>query len=146
MARFIEKVDEQGRRYIDDYFVYNTIVASLANGVSTTNQIQIEANSDFRWEKTSYFAALADAAQTDSGRVIPLVRVAVTDSGSGRNLQNTAVDINSIAGNAGLPFILPVTRIFTANSVVSFTFTNYSAATTYTNIGLSLIGYKRFYF
>lgn len=144
-ARYKVHTDAQGRQFLKDYFTYQTSVGALAASKTLSSQIAIEANSDFVWEKTSYFADLAGAVQTESSRVIPLVNVAITDSGSGRNLQNSAVPISSIAGHEGLPMVLPIGRIFEANATVSFAFTNFSAATTYTNVFLSLIGYKKFY-
>lgn len=138
--------DERGNiiaRYTEEYFTYNVSVTALAAGASLTGQIQIEASSDFIWLKTAYFADIAGGAQTDSSRVIPLVNVAITDGGSAKNLQNSPTPIASLAGTEGLPFNLSLGYTFAANSNVSFTFTNRSAATTYANVVLSLIGYRR---
>lgn len=136
--------DENGRRYIPDYFIYRTPPTSLAASASATAQISINAEGDFVLTKMSYAADVAGAAQTDSSRVIPLVNVSLTDSGSGRNLQNFPVPISTMAGSEGLPFNLPVPRVFKANSNLSITFTNSSAATTY-NVTLCLIGYNKLY-
>lgn len=131
--------------YTKDFYYYKAIVSTLAAAGSATSIINIEANSDFIWLKSAYFADVAGAAQTDSTRVIPLVRVAITDSGSGRQLQNLPIPIASMGGHEGLPLNLPVPREFQKNSNISITFTNYSAATTYANVELTLIGYKKFY-
>lgn len=128
-----------------DHFIYKVVVGPLANGTSLTGQIAIEASSDFVWLKTAYFADIAGAAQTDSTRVIPLVRVSITDSGSSKNLQNLPIPISSLAGHEGLPQNLSNGRVFAANSNITFTFNNYSAATTYANVELCLIGYRKFY-
>lgn len=137
--------EPDGRQYYKDHYVYKAIVSTLTAGSTLTSQIQIEANADFVWVKSAYFADIAGAAQTESSRVIPLVRVAITDSGSGRNLQNLPVPVASLAGHGGLPLNLPQPRIFNANSNISLTFANYSAATDYGNVELSLIGYKKIY-
>lgn len=133
-----------GYRYTLDYFTYSINFAALANGATASNQIAISADADFVVQKMSYFATLAGAPQTDSSRVVPLATVQITDSGSGRNLQNEGVFINSIFGQGELPFMLPVPRVFSANSNIKFTVTNVSAADTYESLQLSLIGYKRF--
>lgn len=139
------QVDRDGRRFIADHFIYKVAIATLAAAASATGQIVIEANSDFVWLKTAYVVDIAGAAQSDSSRVIPLVRVLITDSGSGKNLQNLPIPISAMAGHEGLPQNLAFGRTFSASSSISFTFNNYSAATTYANLELSLIGYRKFY-
>lgn len=137
--------DENGRRYIPDHFIYTARVQGIAAGASASALINIEANSDFVWLKTAYAADIAGAAQTDSNRVIPLARVSITDSGSGVNLQNVPVAIPSLAGHEGLPLNLGQPRTFSANSNISLTFSNYSAATTYANLEINFIGYRKLY-
>lgn len=138
------QMDSQGNKFVNDHFVYVASCDSLAAAASFTANISIEADSQFVAVKMSYMADLAGAPQTESTRVIPLIDVYITDSGSGRNLQNTGVPIANIAGEGGLPLVLPVPREFKPSSNISITFRNYSMATTYTNVKLSLIGYKRF--
>lgn len=139
------QTDENGRRFIPDHFTYTAVVQGIAAGASASALINIEANSDFVWLKTAYMADVAGAAQTDSSRVIPLVKVAITDSGSGVNLQNVPVDVSTIAGHEGLPLNLAQPRVFSANSNISLTFSNYSAATTYGNVAISFIGYRKLF-
>lgn len=136
--------DENGRFY-KDFFFYKATVADLGPGVSKTNVINIEANSDFIWLKCAYSADIAGAAQTEDSRVIPLVRVSITDSGSGRQLQNLPIPVSNMAGHDGLPLNLPEPREFQKNSNISFTFTSYDASATYANVELVLMGYKKFY-
>lgn len=130
---------------VNDFFVYAVEVASLAAAANSTQQFNVEADSDFTLVKMACFADIAGAVQTDSSRVLPLVTLSIFDSGSGRNLQNVAFPLSNIAGSNGLPFVLPIPRLFKARSTVSLTFTNYSAATTYANLYLTLIGFKTFY-
>lgn len=127
-----------------DHFIYVCNSGQLAPAGSSTQQIKIEADSQFTAVKLCYMADIAGAAQTDSTKVIPLVRVQIQDSGSGRNLQDVAVPIDSLAGRGELPFVLPIPKIFSANSSIKVTFTNYSAGTTYTNVELAFIGFKTF--
>lgn len=131
--------------YVLDHYIYSINAASIAAGASQSFPLSIEADSNFTWEKTSVFASLAGATQTQSSQVLPQVTVQIQDSGSGRLLQNIPVQITSMAGNGQLPFVLPVPRVFKARSTVIFTLVNTSAAETYTNLQLSLIGYKSFF-
>lgn len=145
MNLMFKQTDENGRVYIADYFHYSTEALSLAPAATATRNIQIEADADFVWVKAALWADVAGAAQTTSSIVIPLVTVAITDSGSGRNLQNRPIPIALLAGDLGLPYNNSVPRKFAANSNITVTFTNESAATTYANLRLVFQGFKRFY-
>jgi len=125
-----------------DFFVYGINFLSL--GVGTANgAIQIQSDSDFELQKLSFFADIAGAVQTESSRVLPLVTFQATDTGTGRQLFAIDMPIPSLMGDGRIPFILPTTKVFSANSSVAFTVTNYSAATTY-NVRMALIGSKLF--
>lgn len=126
-----------------DLFVYEVDFSALAAAASSTQTFTVQADSDFLWTKATMFADIAAAAQTDSTRVIPLCTVLIQDTGSGRNLMNSAVPVSSLFGTGELPLILPRQRLFISRAQVSITMTNFSAATTY-NVRLSLIGEKAF--
>lgn len=126
-----------------DFFVYAVSFASLASGGSANGAIQIQADSDFELQKLSFFADEALAAQEQATRVLPLVTLQMTDTGTGRQIFSTDVPIPAIMGDGQIPFILPTTKMFSANSSVSIAVSNYSAATTY-NLRLLLIGSKVF--
>lgn len=128
-----------------DFYTYPVSLSSaLTAGSQATQSISIEADASFVWVKSCFFASLASAAQTDSSRVIPLINVQITDSGSGRNLQSAPVPISCMAGQGELPFILPVPREFKARSTINVTFNNFSTATDYSDVSLLMIGYKIF--
>lgn len=126
-----------------DFFIYEADTSSLAAGANSTTNVAVQADSDFVLQKIGYAADVAGAAQTDSSRVIPLVTVVITDTGSGRQLMSAAVPISTFIGDGRLPFILPQPKLFSARTIISIAFANFSAATTY-NIRLSLIGMKIF--
>lgn len=128
---------------ISDFYVYETDFAAIAAGATVTNTINIQADADFVVQKLTYFADLAAAAQTDSGRVIPLVSVLITDTGSGRQLMSSAVPVPNIFGTGEIPYILTQPKIFAARSNIQIQVSNFSAATAY-NLKLSLIGVKQF--
>lgn len=130
-------------QYVEDYFVYQIDFSNLAPGGTSTGNINVQADSDFKWIKATYHANETNVSQQQSTRVIPLVTVQITDSGSGRQLFNNPVPIENVFGTGLLPFILPVYRIFKARSNIAVTLINFSAGSTY-NIRLSFIGTKIF--
>lgn len=126
-----------------DFFVYDIDFLAIAPGATSNGQIQIQADSDFELQKLTQFSDIAVADQTESTRVLPLVTIQVTDTGTGRQMFNAPVPIAALFGDGRIPFILPTAKIFTQNASVAFTLSNYSAATTY-NVRLQLIGAKIF--
>lgn len=127
-----------------DYYWYVTnIAAALAAAGGTSSQIQIDAGTDFYWLATSYQADIAGGALTESGNIIPLVTVLINDTGTSRNLSNSAVPIPALAGDGKRPYRLVRPRLFRANSVINITYANYSAGTTYANLFLTFHGYRR---
>lgn len=126
-----------------DFFTYELDFSALANGANATSSFNIQSDADFLWTKAAFFADIAAAAQTDSSKIVPLCTVLISETGSSRQLSNIAVPLPNIFGYGDLPFILPRQRIFVANSTVTVTVTNFSAASTY-NLRLSFIGEKAF--
>lgn len=134
----------QERVYLaKDFFTYQVNFAAVLAGSSQTQTFTIQADADFLLTKQAFFATLGNVAFTDSSRPIPNINVTIQDTGSGRNLMNTAVPIASIFGTGQLPFILPRQRIFLANATVNVTITNFDVADDY-DVYLSFIGEKGF--
>jgi len=133
-----------GRTYVArDFYVYQENFLALASGATANGSIEVQADSDFVLQKMNYFADIAAAAQTPTTGVIPLVTLQLIDTGSGRNLFESAVPIPSIFGTGQLPFVLPIPRVFFARSTIALQVTNFDAAETY-NLRLSFIGYKAY--
>jgi hypothetical protein len=130
-------------QYVQDFFIYGIDILAIVAGATANNNIQIQADCDFKLVKLGMQADIAAAAQTDSGRVIPLVTLQIVDTGSGRQVFSTPIAMGALFGTGPLPFILPVPRIFKARTNISLSFTNYSAATTY-NLRCAFIGNKIF--
>lgn len=126
-----------------DFYIYQEDFSSVASGASAVGNINIQADSDFVLQKLTYFADIAAAAQTDTSRVIPLMTVQIKDTGSGRDIIETAAPVSSVFGTGQLPFILPTPKLFLARSTIAITVENFDAAVTY-NLRLSFIGYKVF--
>lgn len=127
-----------------DYFTYGLTFLALAPAGTATGQIAIQADSDFIWQKATFFADIAAASQNMGTLLVPLVSILITDSGAGRQLMNTAVPVTTIFGTGEIPFILPRPRIFRAQTVLSVQVSNFDAAVTY-NLRLSFIGEKGFW-
>lgn len=131
-----------------DLFTYQVPVftnLAAAGGVAT-NQVVIQADSDFEWVHASYEFDNAATQTTYNGRFLPNMTILITDTGSGRQLSNAAVPVMSIFGRPEQPYALPVSKVFKANSTIGFTATNFDAAIATGNLRLSLIGYKIFYY
>lgn len=126
-----------------DFYIYEEDFSSVAAGATATGNINIQADSDFVLQKLTFFADIAAAAQTLSGIVIPLMTVQIKDTGSGRDLIESAAPVTNLFGRGELPFILPTPKLFLARSTIAITVTNFDAASTY-NLRLSFIGYKVF--
>lgn len=138
----IRQSTDNKKPLLHETFTYVTYADTLGPGITKTFNLQLQADTFFVVEKMSYFAHLAGAAQTSDTRVIPLVRVNITDTGTGRNMMSDAVDISAIAGHEGIPFLTPTTRWFLPNSTIKVQFDNYSASTTYNRVALYLHGQK----
>lgn len=126
----------------EDYFVYELDFLNVAAGATAPQgTITIQADSDFELLKLSQMSDIAGAAQVDSTVVIPLATVNIQAGNSGRNLMNNPVPVGSFFGSGRIPSVLPRGRIFKAQTIITVTYANYSAVTTY-NTRLSFIGRK----
>lgn len=126
----------------EDFYVYQaTFLPLAANGTGTDN-INIQADSDFVIQKMTYAANIANAIQTDSSRVLPLVTVQITDSGSGRDMFAESVPITAVMGDGNLPFILPKPKLYASRSSIIINVSNLTASAY--NLYINLIGYKVF--
>ena len=126
-----------------DWYVYNVLFTAIAPGAQQTANVAIEADANFILVKLSGFADIAAAAQTYNTRVVPLITLQITDTGSGRNLLNGATAWSNIVGWGEIPYILPIRRKFKANSTIRVQAINFDAAVTY-NARLSFSGIKDF--
>jgi hypothetical protein len=129
-------------RYTKQNSVYSLTIASIAPAATAQPNFTVDAASMFVWTKTTFSVDLAAAALTESTRVLPCLKVQLTDTGSDRTLYDVAQRLDNIAGTGEIPFILPTPYLFKPNAVMNSLFTNYSAAQTYTNVLISFIGYR----
>lgn len=133
----------RGPQHVEDYFVYNQIFEDIAPADVQQSNIQIQADSAFKWTAAAVQADVAGAGYEASTRPIPLCSLQIVDTGSGRQLFSNPAPVETIFGNGGLPFILPIPRIFMPRSNIALTLANFSVDKTYT-VRLQLIGTKVF--
>lgn len=127
-----------------DEFTYSFLLSTLTAGSSQPGSITIDADSDFFWQKAAVHCAVAGASQQQATLEIPELTINIVDQSSGRALMNIPVAVSTIFGTAGLPFILPMERVFKSRSQISCTVYNVSAATDYSSVWFSFIGIKAF--
>lgn len=137
-----------GQIVMRELFIYQVPVFTnlAATSGTATNQLQIQADSDFEWTHGVYEFDLAAAAVTLSTQSVPNMTVQIADTGSGRFMMNAAVPVPSLFGPLTKPRRLPISKIFKANSSVAFTAVNFDAAVATGNLRLSLIGWKLYYY
>lgn len=145
----IESKQQPVRAYRSaEFFVYatNPVVVALTDAAPVANvAVQIQSDADFELLEIGYAADIAGAEQTDSSRVIALATLQIQQSGSGVDIMPSPVPLSVVGGDGRLPFILPETKIWPANSGMAITLTRYAAAGTEYNIRLTFIGRKLFF-
>lgn len=126
---------------IRDFFTYEVSISALAAAGTFTGTFTVQTDSNFLWQAA---AVCADTTGTVANR--PLITATITDASSGRQLSSGAAPVGNLFGTNELPFLLPTPRFFRGGTTVTIAGTNYSAATTYTNVKFSFIGTKFFKF
>jgi hypothetical protein len=130
-------------QYVQDWTIYEFDALAIAPAATVNGNITIQSDSDFKLTKLSLMADIAAAAVTEAGRIVPLATLMILDTGSGRQLFSAPVALGALFGTGGLPYILPVPRIFKARTSISLTLVSYEAANT-NNIRLAFHGSKIF--
>lgn len=127
-------------------FFYDVTLASLANGVtSSAIPLQFDANSSFVWLRSTFAATIAHAAFVIDAIPVPNITVNIQDTGKGASFMNAPVPVWQMASIApGLPYPLAVPQLIQANASFTWTFANYDAAVTYTDLHFTLHGFRVF--
>lgn len=127
-----------------DYFAYSfPTFEPLAAGTSDTETVTIQADSDFL--AMAIAGTARDPAAPDTIFDSPPITVVFEDTGSGRNIQNRAMDWHNVMGTAELPFFLPFPKYLDGTSVVRLTLENLDAAQDF-DVRVVLHGFKVFNF
>lgn len=114
-------------------------------GVPQTQQLQIDAASDFYWTALSMVSeAGTNTTPLNYGTVIvPIVSILINDGGSNRNLMQNPVPLGTVAGDGRWPHYLQHPRLFKKNSTIQVTLANLDATNAY-NISLNFEGFKQY--
>lgn len=138
-------VGQARKNFSLDMFTFVINFLPLAASNTDTQNFITQADSGFAICKTSFEIAsnvnVFVANISDTPRYAPCV-VTLTDSGSGRDLSNTAVPIGTLFGPNEFPFPWPTPKILDPNS--TFTARIQNLVATAFNIRLSFHGYKIF--
>lgn len=128
-----------------DYFTYSrTFVGAnaLAAGATTGLTFAINGDSDFLIVSSTRVVTLVD--NTTFIAQAPILAL-ITDSGSGRNLSDESVHIESYFGTAQEPKYWDMTKIIPRNSTVTITLQNLDLVNAF-HIRLYFAGFKVFGF
>lgn len=114
----------------EEFFSYSIgrPTAAIAPLASQIGNINIQADSDFIIEKTTYAADIAGATQTFNSITVPNVNVLLVATSSGRQLMNIQLPLATIFGPAWLPFIWPKPYLLHASSTLTHTLVSFEAA------------------
>ena len=133
------------KAYTLDFFTFVINFLPLAASNTDTQNFVTQADSGFAIVKTSFDIAsnvnVFVANISDTPRYAPQV-ITLSDSGSGRDLSNSAVSIGTLFGPNDDPFTWPCPKILDPNS--TFTARIQNLVATAFNIRLSFHGYKIF--
>jgi hypothetical protein len=134
-----------GRLYAEDYYGYVVNVPTLpvpASGTAFTPvDTVIESDSDF--ELILMGATGLRNVTTGAPTLPPTIKMQLIDGGEGRSLFSDFTFVPSIAGAAGMPFILPITRIFLAKTPLTTQLINWDNVP-WNNVQLLFEGRKIF--
>lgn len=128
----------------DIFFYQFPRIQNVAAGAAAAPvTVQIQHDSDFEWLCGSFHFDLAQAAFQWNTTPIPNMSLNIIETGSGKQLMNANVPVGALFGAPGRePIALPQPKIFTRDSVVSITATNFDAAVATGDLWLTMIGRK----
>ena len=137
--------DWQNDVEFDPFWLVFPTFGPMTAGLASTQIATIPNDADFECRRGVYHVDAAAAQLTVGTLVIPNMTILITDSGSGRNLMNAAAPLASVLDNetnGETNLVWP--KIFTRNSQISITLTNFDAAATTNSVRITLCGRKIF--
>ncbi len=123
-----------------DLFFYSADFLPLNAGATTAVNVPIQADSDF--EMTQIMGDVRALNTDETVTAAPAILLTLLDTGSGRQLMVAAQIWPNIIGTAQRPFLLPMPKTLTANSVLQVTATNNAVAAR--QVRITFGGYKLF--
>ena len=128
-----------------DFFVYSTTFTGLAQNTTQQKNIPISDDSDFVILKTTFWIDDGVGSKfTPNTRQIPNVLILMTDTGSGRQLMDTAQPVYNLFGTAENPFIFPLPKLLKRRTVLQLSASNQELAAATYRMTLSFVGVKIF--
>lgn len=125
---------------VKDFFAFTVEWLPLAISESASKTFSTQGDSDFLiLSGVRVVSTVNNLTET----TFPPMLVKIEDSGSGRNMMDKAVHIENLFGSAKQPMVWPYPKLIRANSTVTVTLQNLSAASAF-NARLSFLGFKVF--
>jgi len=131
----------QGKQIQTDPFTY-LATFSFSSATTLPFNINIQADSDFIILQTMYFVNVAAASQERSTQALFNGTVLMTDTGSGRQLMDSSVPVDSLFGNGQFPYIWPSPKMLSSKSTFQVQATQIESTTQ--TLYLSFSGIKVF--
>jgi hypothetical protein len=129
----------------DIFWLVFPVFTAFTAGLNISNSVNVPNDADFECRRITYHFDLAAAALTVAGVFVPNITCLITDSGSGRNLMNAAAPLASIASPEGITAQdLAWPKIFTRNSTITISLTNFDVAQTTGVVRMTMAGRKIF--
>lgn len=123
-----------------DFFTQSLVWEPIAAATTATRDVVIQNDADFLI--VSIAGVVFDAGAITQPTTRPL-RLAITDTGSGRNFQSRAMWWDSIVGSGQLPGYWPYPKIVPRASTISVELANIAPADAY-DVNILLVGFKVF--
>ena len=123
-----------------DYFSYSALFLPIAAADTTSFNIAIQADSSFMIQYIT--RVVNDVANLVFFDQAPLLML-ITDTGAGRVLMDTQVQIENLAGTAQRPFIPPFPKFVQASATLSVQLQNLDPANAF-NVRITFHGFKVF--
>lgn len=135
----------------DQFYIYDLVFTSagltagqVAASATATATITIQADSNFMWEATTFFASEHGLTQPLLDNIQRPFTIQITDSGVGRNFFSGSTPVDQFAGVGKFPFVLPQPYLWRAVSNIQATLTSLDGSNQWDNCTLSFVGKKTY--
>jgi hypothetical protein len=129
----------------DAFWLVFPTFSTFTQGLNIQQTATVPNDADFECRRIMYHCDAAAGQTTVSTVPVPNMTILITDGGSGRALMNQAAPLASICSDEGAePRDLCWPKIFTRNSLITVSITNFDAAVVTNNIRITMAGRKIF--
>jgi len=137
---FLEMLPAEWKERAKDFFTYSVSFVPIVAGGNATAAFNTQNDSSF-----VMVGLVATARGIGAGQPVITDRallVQLTDSGSGRNLQDSPADFENLFGTAQLPSFLPAPKFLKPSTTFTVELTSLLAADA--NVRINFLGFKVF--